>query len=79
MQTHILPGQIWRDTNGERIQAHGASVFYENGKYYWYGEDKSHTRKKGNRTSALNRRMTGCDAWPVYLIDRTTQGALIHE
>lgn len=47
MQTHILPGQIWRDTNGERIQAHGASVFYENGKYYWYGEDKSHTRKKG--------------------------------
>lgn len=47
MQTHIKPGEIWLDTKGERIQAHGASMFYENGTYYWYGEDKSHTRKKG--------------------------------
>lgn len=47
MQTHIYPGEIWLDTKGERIQAHGGSMFYENGAYYWYGEDKSHTRKKG--------------------------------
>lgn len=47
MQTHIKPGEVWLDTKGERIQAHGASVYYENGKYYWYGEDKTHTRKKG--------------------------------
>ena len=47
MQTHIKPGDIWLDTKGERIQAHGGSMFYENGWYYWYGEDKSHTRKKG--------------------------------
>lgn len=47
MQTHICPGQVWLDTKGERIQAHGASMFYENGKYYWYGEDKTYTRKKG--------------------------------
>lgn len=47
MQTHIKPGEVWFDTKGERIQAHGASVFYENGKYYWYGEDKTYTRKKG--------------------------------
>lgn len=47
MQTYIRPGEVWLDTKGEPIQAHGASVYYENGKYYWYGEDKSHTRKKG--------------------------------
>ncbi|WP_418417422.1 family 43 glycosylhydrolase [Blautia sp.] len=34
------PGQIWLDTEGKRIQAHGGSVFYENGTYYWYGENK---------------------------------------
>lgn len=47
MQTHIKPGEIWLDTKGERIQAHGAGMFFEDGWYYWYGEDKSHTRKKG--------------------------------
>ncbi len=34
------PGQVWLDTEGKRIQAHGGSVFYENGIYYWYGENK---------------------------------------
>lgn len=43
----IYPGRVWLDTKKERIQAHGAGMFYENGIYYWYGEDKSHTRKKG--------------------------------
>ncbi|MBR0464029.1 MAG: family 43 glycosylhydrolase [Clostridia bacterium] len=39
----IRPGQIWLDTNGKRIQAHGGSLFYENGTYYWYGENKEKT------------------------------------
>ncbi len=47
MQTKIEPGKVWLDTKGQRIQAHGGSVFYENGYYYWYGEDKTYTRKKG--------------------------------
>ena len=47
MQTHIYPGEVWMDTNGKRIEAHGGSIFCEEGFYYWYGEDKSHTRKKG--------------------------------
>lgn len=37
------PGQVWLDTEGKRIQAHGGSVFYENGIYYWYGENKEKT------------------------------------
>ena len=47
MYRSIKPGQLWLDTKGEQIQAHGACVYYENGTYYWIGEDKTHTRKKG--------------------------------
>lgn len=42
-QDAIYPGQVWLDTKGERIQAHGGGVFYEDGIYYWYGENKEHT------------------------------------
>ncbi len=37
------PGQVWLDTNGNRIQAHGGSVMYVDGTYYWYGENKEKT------------------------------------
>jgi Glycosyl hydrolases family 43 len=41
--TSIRPGQVWLDTSGERIQAHGGSLFYRQGTYYWYGENKERT------------------------------------
>lgn len=41
--TVIRPGQPWLDTNGNRIQAHGGSVFYQDGVFYWYGENKEMT------------------------------------
>jgi len=34
------PGEIWRDTDGVPINAHGAGMLYHNGVYYWYGEFK---------------------------------------
>ena len=34
------------DTEGKRIQAHGAGMIYENGTYYWYGENKEFTTGK---------------------------------
>ncbi len=40
----ILPGQTWLDTNGNRIQAHGGSIFFENDTFYWYGENKEKTK-----------------------------------
>lgn len=44
MEYHsIRPGQIWLDTEGKRIQAHGGSVLYLDGTYYWYGENKEKT------------------------------------
>jgi len=39
----IRPGKVWYDTNGNRIQAHGGSVMYLDGVYYWYGENKEKT------------------------------------
>ena len=43
LYTSFRPGQPWLDTEGKRIQAHGGSVFFENGVYYWYGENKEKT------------------------------------
>ncbi len=40
------PGQVWLDTEGKRIQAHGGSVIYIDGIYYWYGENKEKTDGK---------------------------------
>jgi hypothetical protein len=39
----IRPGQVWLDTNGNRIQAHGASIMELDGTFYWYGENKEKT------------------------------------
>jgi glycosyl hydrolase family 43 len=35
------PGQVWRDTDGNPINAHGGGVLFHKGVYYWYGESKS--------------------------------------
>ncbi len=39
----FYPGQVWLDTEGKRIQAHGGFVMYLDGTYYWYGENKEKT------------------------------------
>lgn len=40
------PGKVWLDTEGKRIQAHGGSVIFIDGTYYWYGENKEKTTGK---------------------------------
>jgi len=42
----FYPGKVWLDTNGNRIHAHGGSVMYIDGTYYWYGENKEKTDGK---------------------------------
>lgn len=34
------PGRIWLDTEGNPIQAHGGGILYDQGIYYWFGENK---------------------------------------
>ena len=40
MYHSIRPGKDWFDTDGKRIQAHGGSILYAEGKFWWYGENK---------------------------------------
>lgn len=36
----IASGKLWRDTDGNVINAHGGGVLYHQGTYYWYGEHR---------------------------------------
>ncbi len=35
------PGEVWLDTEGKPIQAHGGGILFHAGVFYWYGEDKT--------------------------------------
>jgi len=39
----IHPGQVWNDTEGNPINAHGGGALVYAGVYYWYGEFKTGT------------------------------------
>lgn len=39
------PGQIWKDTNGVPINAHGGGILYYKNTYYWFGEHKLSGRR----------------------------------
>lgn len=41
------PGEVWNDTEGRPIQAHGGGVLFHEGTYYWYGENKDGPTKPG--------------------------------
>ena len=36
----IWPGQEWPDNKGEHINAHGGGLLFDDGTYYWYGENR---------------------------------------
>ncbi len=36
----IKPGEIWNDTSGTVINAHGGGILFHDGKYWWFGEHK---------------------------------------
>ena len=43
-------GQLWPDTEGQHINAHGGNIICHNGTYYWYGEHRPYhgfTTEKG--------------------------------
>ena len=62
------PGEIWADTDGNPINAHGGGILLHNGTYYWYGEIK-----KGLTWLLLN---TG---WYVWLPGEFKNGKMIIE
>lgn len=40
MYQSFRPGKFLYDVEGKLVQAHGGSILYANGIYYWYGENK---------------------------------------
>ena len=36
----IVSGEVWKDTGGNVINAHGGGILFNNGKYYWFGEHR---------------------------------------
>src|SRR6185312_14899031 len=39
--SEFVPGQVWSDTEGHPINAHGGGILFHEGVYYWYGEAKT--------------------------------------
>ena len=40
INTSFEPGEIWPDTEGEHINAHGGGILYYNNTWYWFGESR---------------------------------------
>lgn len=36
----FTPGELWKDTDGVHINAHGGGILHHEGTYYWFGEHK---------------------------------------
>lgn len=45
-RTAFIPGEVWLDTAGKPIQAHGGSIIQVGDSFYWYGENKEFTTRK---------------------------------
>lgn len=43
----FTPGEIWYDTNGNTINAHGGGILYSDNRYYWFGEKRGRKRSEG--------------------------------
>lgn len=39
-----LNGEMWLDTSGQHVNAHGGCIVQHNGTYYWYGESRPDAR-----------------------------------
>lgn len=37
----IRPGEVWNDTEGHPIEAHGGGILYFRHRWYWFGEDRT--------------------------------------
>ena len=65
MYNSIRPGEVWLDTSGKPIQAHGFSVFYNEREklWYWYGENKEFTKRGGTTWTHGIRYYTSADLY----------------
>ncbi|MCC9167696.1 glycoside hydrolase family 43 protein [Pontibacter harenae] len=48
VHSSFKPGEVWTDTEGNHINAHGGGILFHDGTYYWFGEHKVEG-KNGNK------------------------------
>ncbi len=51
----IRPGEVWKDTSGKVIQAHGGGVTRSGIYWYWFGEDRSQDLPAASRAVHVYR------------------------
>lgn len=57
----IRSGEVWLDNNGKPIHAHAFQMFFKDGTYYWYGENKEDALLGTNRMFGGFRLYTSTD------------------
>ena len=55
INTSFSPGDVWLDTDGKPIQAHGGGILFDQGTYYWFGENKDAETKIGPAPGSWHR------------------------
>lgn len=40
-EDRVRPGEVWRDTAGQVIQAHGVGILQVGAEWFWFGEDRT--------------------------------------
>jgi len=66
LQTHLVgtryagfrPGELWNDTDGNVINAHGGGILYHDGVYHWFGE-----YRRGAETPRAERATPGVSCY----------------
>ncbi len=65
------PGEVWRDTDGQPIQAHGGGILIYSNIYYWYGEDRTPEIRSAvscySSTNLLDWKREGVALWQTNL------------
>ena len=65
------PGEVWRDGNGQPIQAHGGGILVHSNVYYWYGEDRTPGIRSAvscySSTNLLDWKREGVALWQTNL------------
>jgi hypothetical protein len=54
----IVPGAVWKDTKGQKIDAHGGGIFQQGNTFYWVGQSAStgsHSKHDRFSSSGWNR------------------------
>jgi hypothetical protein len=55
MNRHFSPGDVWLDTDRKPIQAHGGGILFDQGTYYWFGENKDGVTNLDREKGFLHR------------------------